>query len=76
MDKVWVHTTQDYATQTIHLIKKNFNLSGAKIKYSSSSGAVTALSSRALFMWLFLGDGTVSDNTAQVTAMRMWYTDK
>jgi len=73
-DKVVIHQPSSTSTLEMTITKKNIKLGGAKIKYSSSSSAVTALASRSLWL-MFLGNASaVTDSTPGIVC-RVWYTD-
>lgn len=74
MDKVLVMNPNATDTKQEIFYKKNIKLSGAKIKYSNSSGGYASVTSRALWI-LILADATTASEVTPVNSARFWYTD-
>lgn len=71
-DKTYeLNPTGGSAVPTARTIKKNFNLGGAKVKYSSSSAGDQT--SRALYLYRSSSD--TSSPTSDRLMTRIWYTD-
>lgn len=72
MDKVYNLNPDSTATTKGIMISKSFKLGGAKIKYSSSSGASASLATRALTFVVFSSSGS---NVTGDFAFRTWFVD-
>lgn len=76
MDKMIIQNTADSTAQEQRLIKKNFRLGGAKIKFGGTGTTVANSVSRALYCWAINSNDGVATNGAWQFTARLWYTDQ
>lgn len=73
-DKIITINPNDPSIGTLKMYKRNLKLGGAKIKYSSSAGNISAVVGRSLCCFITAISGA-SDDTVSAFSARLWYTD-
>lgn len=74
-DKVITINPQDSLSTSAHIYKKNIKLSGAKIKYGSSSGSIAATVGRALYFSIVGSGASAVNEVTPNISNRVWFTD-
>lgn len=75
MDKIVYVNPASSTTTSFKLVKKNFMLGGAKVKYATSAGSITAASSRVLYLYCWAGGAAGLGGGSYRATARFWYTD-
>jgi len=75
MDKNYVLNCDSSSTTKDQVIKKSFQLGGAKIKFKDSSTSISSIVSRCLCLIVISGSSTNVDNCSNLLTARFWYTD-